>query len=427
MPTRLPTGADRLAEPAHLFRGATVHPGDGTPPFVGDVRIEGGRIVSVTPARPGRARRAAPAAEPEAKLTVTEAAGLHLCPGFVDAHVHLGVMPEGFPHESKDVNEMTAAVTPQMRALDAIWPGDTSFNKARAAGVTTVCVLPGSSNVIGGTGVVMKTQGRNVEKMALRSPACLKVAFGYNVKHSHGLKANRMPLTRMGIAALFRQAFDEARVYADKRRRDPELPLDAGKEVLCAALRRELPLRAHCARSDDILTALRLAREYDLELVLDHGYEAHFVLDEVVAAGAAVVLGPAFRTCGSTESLHMSFESTAILDAAGVTVAHMTDHPIVPVEYLTLQAGLCVRAGMRPERALATIAAHPARILGMAERVGRIAVGLDADLVLLDGPPLEVASRVLETRIDGRVVYRHGDPVPVPGDAFSSRGERGDA
>lgn len=391
-----------------LLRGATLHPGDGRPPFVGDLYLEAGRIRDV---RPGT--NAAPAG-----VEILELQGRHVAPGFIDAHVHLGVMPEGSPHESKDLNEMTSPVTPQMRAVDAVWPGDTAFNKARAAGVTTVCVLPGSANVIGGTGAVLKTAGRNVERMAMRAPACLKVAFGENVKHSHGLKANRMPLTRMGIAALFRQAFDEARVYAERRRRDPDLPSDAGKEILGAALRREIPLRAHCARSDDILTALRLAREYGLEVVLDHGYEAHFVLEEVLAAGASVVLGPAFRTCGSTENLHMSFESTRRLDEAGVIVAHMTDHPIIPIEYLSIQAGLCVRAGMTPERALSTITHNPARILGVADRVGRLAHGLDADLVVLDGPPLSLESRVLETRIGGRIVHRYGDPIPVPGGGF---------
>ncbi|MCK6575729.1 amidohydrolase family protein [Myxococcota bacterium] len=401
------------AAPPLVLRGATVHPGDGRAPFVGEVVVEGARLSAVRALEGDGPRPRAPRG-----ARVIDVSGRHLAPGFVDAHVHMGVMPEGFPHESKDLNEMTAAVTPQMRALDGIWPGDTAFNKARAAGVTTVCVLPGSANVVGGTGVVLKTTGRNVERMALRSPACLKVAFGYTVKHSHGLKANRMPLTRMGIAALFRQAFDEARLYAERRRRDPEAPADAGREVLCAALRRELPVRAHCSRSDDILTALRLAREYGLDLVLDHGYEAHFVLDEVRAAGAAVVLGPAFRTCGDTEALHMSFESTRVLDDAGVLVAHMTDHPIIPVEYLSLQAGLCVRAGMAPERALATVTHNPARILGLGERLGRLAPGFDADLLVLDGPPLSVETRVLETYIDGRVVHRYGDPLPVPGAGF---------
>jgi imidazolonepropionase-like amidohydrolase len=403
-----------MANDVLVFRGARVHSGSGAPAVEGlEVVVRGPRIDAVREASKRTPRGA----------RVVDLTGRHLCPGFVDAHVHMGVMPEGFPHESKDLNEMTSPVTPQMQALDAVWPGDTAFVKARAAGVTTVCVLPGSANVVSGTGVVLKTWGHNVEQMAIRHPACLKVAFGYNVKASHGLKANRAPLTRMGIAALFRQAFDEARTYETKRKKDPETPRDAGKEVLCAAMRGELPVRAHCARSDDILTALRLAREYGLSLILEHGYEAHLVLEEVKAAGAAVVFGPAFRTCGSTEDLHFDFVQTRWLDDAGVLVAHMTDHPIVPIEYLSLQAGLSVRAGMAPERALAMITGHAARILGLGDRIGDLASGLDADLVVLDGPPLSIESRVLETWIDGRPVHRWGDPIPVPGTAFF--GERG--
>jgi imidazolonepropionase-like amidohydrolase len=302
-----------------------------------------------------------------------------------------------------------------MQALDAVWPGDVAFARARAAGVTTVCVLPGSANVVGGTGVVLKTAGRDVERMAIAPRACLKVAFGYNVKHSHGLKTGRMPLTRMGIAALFREAFDGALAYGERRAKDASTPADRGKEALLRALRGEIPVRAHASRSDDILTALRLAREYGLRLVLEHGYEAHLVLDQVKAGAAAVVLGPMFRCCGHSEETHLDFAVTKTLDDAGVTVAHMTDHPIVPVGYLSIQAGLCVRAGLAPDRALLTITRHAAQVLECAERVGSIAPGRDADLVVFDGPPLEVASRVLETWIDGVPVYRHGDPMPVPG------------
>ena len=389
-----------------IFRAAFVHAGDGRSPLADhEVVVEGGRITALREASKRTPKDA----------VIHDFPNGHLCPGFVDAHVHLGVMPEGFANESKDINEQSNPVTPQMQAIDAVWPGDTAFNKARAAGVTTVCVLPGSANVVSGTGVVLKTVGRNVERMSLAAPACLKVAFGLNVKTTHGVKAGRMPLTRMGIAALFREAFEEARRYGEKRYSDPTLAADPGKEVLLSALRGELPVRAHCARSDDILTALRLAREFNLRLVLDHGYEAHMVLDEVKEAGVPIVLGPAFRTCGSSESLHFGFESTKVLDDAGLLVAHMTDHPIVPIEYLSLQAGLCVRAGMTPERALLTITANPAKILGLADRVGRIAIGLDADLVIKDGPPLSVESRVLATFIDGHRVFKQGDPLPVPG------------
>ncbi len=391
-----------------VLRGATIHPGDGHPAFVGDVTIAEGCITDVL--EPGAP---APRGAREHEMT-----GRHVTPGFIDAHAHLGVWPEGFNDESKDLNEMTSPVTPHLNVMDGVWPGDTAFVKARAAGVTTICILPGSANVIGGTGIVVKTYGNNVERMAMRSPACLKVAFGLNVKHSHGVKANRAPLTRMAIAALFRQAFDDAKTYMDKRARDPEIPRDPGKDILAAAMRREFPVRAHCARSDDILTALRLAKEYRLDLVLDHGYEAEYVLEEVHAAGVPVVLGPFFRTCGSSEATNFNFESTRRLDDAGICVAHMSDHPIVPVEYLTLQAGLCVRAGMSPERALATICHNAARILGLDGRIGRLAPGLDADLVILDGPPLAVETRVLSTWIGGREVHGAGAPIPVPGGAF---------
>lgn len=388
--------------------GATIHTADDAhPTFEGDVIVQDGKIIAV------QRSDAVPKGAQVIDLT-----GKHLCPGFIDAHVHAGLYPEGFAGEAKDLNELSAPVTPQMQALDAIWPGDVAFAKARAAGITTVCVLPGSANVIGGTGVVLRTVGRDVSQMARRHPACLKVAFGFNVKHSHGLKSGRMPVTRMGIAALFRDAFDGALRYEQAQMLDSHHPEDRGKEALLLALKRSIPVRAHASRSDDILTAIRLAKQYGLKLVLEHGYEAWQVLDAVREAKVAVVMGPSFRNCGNSEELHYDFAHTKTLDDAGVLVAHMTDHPIVPLGYLPIQAGLCVRAGMTPHRALRTITTHPAQILGVDDHLGRVAVGMDADLVVLDGPPLEVASRVESTWIAGEVVYREGDPIPVPGAAF---------
>ncbi len=389
------------------FRGATIHTVDGGDRIItdGELIVEGARIVAV-----GAADRGA-TDDPIVALPATH----HLTPGLIDAHVHLGLFPEGSPREAKDLNEMTRPVTPEMRALDGIWPGDVAFHKARAAGITTVCVLPGSANIVGGTGVALRTAGIDVERMVRRDPVCLKVAFGYNVKHSHGLKAGRSPLTRMGIAAGFRDAFDAALRYEQQKVHDPRTATDRGHEALLLALRREIPVRAHASRSDDILTAIRLARAYGLRLVLEHGYEADLVLDRVIEHGVAVVLGPAFRCCGNTEELHHDFASAKVLDDAGVCVAHMTDHPIVPVGYLSLQAGLSVRAGMKPSRALRTITTHAARILGLDDTVGRLAPGLAADLAIFDGPPLEVASRVVSTWIDGARVYADGEPTPVPG------------
>ena len=388
-----------------IIENVTLHLGDGTPAFIGGLHVADGKIVEVADIT-GQSDH------------VIDGTGLHLAPGFVDAHVHAGVYPEGFPGEPKDLNEFTRPVTPEMRASDAVWPGDVAFIKARAAGVTCVCVLPGSGNVVGGTGVVLKTVGVDVAQMTVRDPACLKVAFGHTVKHSHGISKGRSPLTRMGIAAMFRDTFDAALRYEQARLLDPNLPADRSKEPLLQALRRELPVRAHAARSDDILTACRLAREYGLRPVIEHGYEAHLVIDQLKAANAAVVLGPHWRNCGNSEEIHFDFAYTKALVEAGILVAHMTDHPIVPVGYLPVMAGLCVRAGLSEEAALALICHNPAQILGVADRVGRLAPGLDADLVLLDGPPLAVASRVQATYIDGVRVWQDGDRVPVPGGAF---------
>jgi len=329
--------------------------------------------------------------------------GEHISPGFVDAHVHLGLYPEGFVGEPKDLNELTSPLTPQLRAMDGVWPGDVAFKKARAGGVTTVCVLPGSANVVGGVGVVLKTAGLDVEQMVVREPACLKIAFGYNVKHNHGLKG-RAPLTRMALTDMLRGAFESALAYEERRLRDPQTPLDRGKEHLLMALKRALPVRAHASRSDDILTAVRLAREFGFQLVIEHGYEAVEVIAQLKEVGASVVYGPAFRTCGHSEDLNFSFDHAQRLLEAGIPVSHMTDHPIVPVQYLSLQAGLCVREGLSSEEALKLVTAYPATLLGCEERVGRLKVGLDADLVRLSGPPLEVASKVLHTYIQGREV-----------------------
>lgn len=398
-----------------IYRGATVYLGDAAGTVIPDGQLEvvGTRIVGVGPACPV-----------DGDAEVVDLTGLHLCPGLIETHGHLGNLPEGFVGESKDLNEMTRPLTPALRAFDAVWPGDVAFAKARAAGVTTVCTLPGSANVLGGLAVTLKTAGNDVARMALRPADALKAAFGHNVKHSHGIKANRFPLTRMGIAHLFREAFEAALRYESKRLLDDNAPVDSEHEVLLRALRREIPLRAHAYRSDDILAAIRLAEQFGLRLVIEHGFEAPLVLEQVVASGAAVVYGPSFRTCGGSEHLNYDFAGVVDLVRAGVKVAVMTDHPIVPVEYLAIQAGLCVRAGLTAGEALHLITGAAADILEVADRVGRLSVGLDADFVVLDGPPLEVASRVQFTCIEGAAVWQRGDGIPLPGGVLGTNRAR---
>jgi imidazolonepropionase-like amidohydrolase len=389
-----------------VIRGATLHTADLQRPVIerGTVVVRDGRIVSVGPDCPITG-----------DAVVIEAAGLHLCPGFVDAHTHVGNWFEGLGTESRDINEMTRPITPELRAIDGVWPGDVAFAKARAAGVTTVCTLPGSANVVGGTVCVLKTLGHNVDDMALEPDAALKVAFGYNVKHSHGIKKGRAPLTRMAIASMFRETFDAALAYEQRQLLEDNVPRHRGNEVLLRALRREIPVRAHAYRSDDLQQALRLAKAYGLDLVLEHAYEADLCIDQLVAQGAKVIHGPVMRLATNSEKIHMRAETVVALHAAGVPVAISTDYPDVPIQYLTVEAGLCVRAGLSPEAALRAITAVPAGILGVADRVGSLTPGLHADLVLLDGPPLEIASVVQSVFIEGEQVFRVGDPMPVPG------------
>lgn len=401
-------------ERARLYRDATVHTCDARGVIAeGGVLIDAqGEIIWVGSMSEWDRERADNARFGLSDLELLEIScrGEHLCPGFVDAHVHMGLYPEGFIGEPKDLNELTQPLTPQLRAIDGIWPGDVAFKKARQGGVTTVCILPGSANVIGGVGVVLKTAGIDVEEMCLREPACLKIAFGYNVKHNHGRKG-RAPLTRMMLTSMMREAFEEALRYEEMKLLKPDTITDRGKEMILLALRREIPVRAHASRSDDILTATRLARDYGFDLIIEHGYEANLVIPQLQRVNASVVYGPAFRTCGNSEDLNFDFAHTQTLLNAGIKVAHMTDHPIVPTQHLSLQAGLCVRAGVSEEEALLLVTAYPADLLGVYDRVGRLKVGLDADMLRLSGPPLEVKTRVLETLIKGELVAQSGDPL----------------
>jgi imidazolonepropionase-like amidohydrolase len=324
--------------------------------------------------------------------------------GFVDAHVHMGLYPEGFVGEPKDLNELSHPITPQLRALDGIWTNDIAFKKAKAGGVTTICVLPGSANVIGGMGVVLKTHGIDIEEMTILEPACLKVSFGYNVKHNHGSKG-KAPLTRMAIADMFRQSFEQALRYEEQKLLRSDTPIDRGKEALLMALKQEIPVRAHASRVDDILTAIRLSKEFGLKLVIEHGYEAKYITEKLVKNKVSVVYGPAFRTCGHSEDMNFDFADAQLLLDAGITVAQMTDHPIVPVQYLNLQAGLCVREGLDPLKALLLITAYPAQILGCEQRIGSLKIKKDADFVIFNHFPLSVEAKVQKTYIQGKKVY----------------------
>ena len=342
------------------------------------------------------------------EVTVIDAQGQWVFPGLIDAHCHLGIGEEIYRYEGDDLNEMSDPLTPEMRAIDGINPEDEGFRDARLGGITCVFSCPGSANVVGGTGVVMKTAGRVVEKMVVRDPAGLKVAFGENPKSVYG-EQKKMPMTRMGTAALLRQAFVDAQNYKEKcelDKKDPEKASerDLGMETINLVLDKKIPLRAHAHRADDIMTAIRIAREFDVDIVLDHCTDGHKIADIIKEYNYPAVVGPSLINRAKVELKDKTFNTPGVLANLGVKVAIMTDHSVTPIEHLPLCAALAVRNGMKEEDALKAITIWPAEILGVAQRVGSIEIGKDADLVIWDGNPLSLDSTPVVVMIDGKIV-----------------------
>lgn len=363
-------------------------------PFDGTVVIEDGKISAL----------GADVTAPEG-ADVVDAGGKWLLPGFVDAHVHLGTHEEGEGWAGDDTNEMTDPVTAGVRALDAVNPFDPGFDDALAGGVTSVNVNPGSGNPIGGLAVAIHTHGRYIEEMVLRSPSGLKSALGENPKRVYGEK-KQTPSTRLGTAMIIRKAFMEAQNYmgkADENARDPKL------EALAMVLRREIPWRQHAHRADDIATALRIADEFGYDLVLDHGTEAHLLADVLAERGVPVLIGPLFTTKSKVELRGRSIANPGKLAAAGVEISIITDHPVIPINFLVHQATLSVKEGLDPITALRSITINPAKVLGLAERIGSLEPGKDADVVLWSGDPLDVMQRALTVWIGGKEVYRYDE------------------
>jgi imidazolonepropionase-like amidohydrolase len=368
-------------------------------PVEGIVLVEAGKIVAV-----GQVD------VPEG-AEIIDACGQWVLPGFIDAHTHLGICEEIYRVEGDDCNEMTDPVTPQMRALDGIHPEDEGLLDAVKGGVTTAFTAPGSGNVIGGTGLVIKTTGKVVDKMVVREPAGLKIAFGENPKRVYG-DAKKMPMTRMGTSALLRETLVKAQTYLEKLQagqvdasKRPER--DLKMESMIKVLTREIPLRAHAHRADDIMTAVRIASEFNLDLVIEHCTEGHKVAEELAAAGIPAVVGPSMSNRAKVELKDITFKTPGVLAKAGVKIALMTDHPVIPIQFLPICAGLAVREGLTQEEALKAITINAAEILGVQHTVGSLAPGKDADVVIWSGNPLEVMSKPNLVMINGKVVYQN--------------------
>ena len=386
------------------FVNAHVVPIEGEP-FDGTVLVSDGLISAL----------GAEVAVPDG-VEVIDAAGRWVLPGFIDAHTHLGVHEEGEGWSGNDSNELTDPVTAHVRAIDAINPAELGFDDALAGGVTAVNVNPGSGNPIGGLCVALHTHGRTVDEMVLRSPSGMKSALGENPKRVYGEK-KQTPATRLGVAAVIRGAFVDGQNYLDKRAHaepDKAAPAkDLKMEGIAAVLRREIPWRQHCHRADDIATAMRIADEFGYELVIDHGTEAHLVADLLAAKGIPVLIGPLFTSRSKVELRNRSLANPGRLAKAGVEISIITDHPVVPINFLVYQAALAVKEGLDPVTALRSITINPAKVMGVADRIGSLEVGKEADLVLWSGDPLDVMQRAVSVYIGGREVYAYDSGTKV--------------
>jgi imidazolonepropionase-like amidohydrolase len=379
--------------------GGRVVPVEGEPIESGTVVLTDGTITAVE--GPGYA--------PPADAELVDASGKWVLPGFIDAHVHLGVSEEAEGWAGSDSNERSAPVTAQVRALDAINPAETGFRDAIAGGVLTVNVNPGSANAIGGQTVAIRCWGRTVEDMVLRSPSGMKSALGENPKRVYG-ERKEMPSTRLGTAAVIRSALVDAANYLQKQEsaeRPGETPRDLKLEALGRVLRGEIPWRQHCHRADDIATALRIAEEFGYKLVIDHGTEAHLMADKIAAAGVPVLIGPLLTSRSKVELRNRSLANPGRLAAAGVEISIITDHPVVPIHFLIHQATLAVKEGLDPVTALRAITINPARVIGVDDRLGSLTPGKDADVVIWSGDPLDVMSRAEVAYQAGREIYRY--------------------
>ena len=380
-----------------LIKLGTIHDAVHEEPYQADILIGDGKIKKIAPVLEGKIIN-------EAKII--DASGKHVYPGFVEAHCHLGLDGYGIGFEGQDYNERTDSLTPQLSAIDGINPQDPTFAMALEAGVTCVATGPGSSNVLGGTFAAIKTVGRRVDDMVVKKAVAMKCAFGENPKRCYKDKDN---YSRMSTASKLRIMLEKTREYMEKKEAAGEDILkrpayDPKLEALIPVIKGELPLKAHAHRADDIFTAIRIAREYGLELAIDHCTDGALIAEDLAKEGYPVAVGPSFGHAGKFELKNKSFQTPGILAKAGCQVSIITDSPVIQQQYLPLCAGLAVKNGMDEFAALQAITINAARHIGVADRVGSLEEGKDADLVIADGNPLISDTVVEQVLVDGKVV-----------------------
>lgn len=386
-----------------LLKQGTIHNAIEEEPFVADILAENGKIKKIAPVLEGKIVNEA---------EVIDATGIDIYPGFVDAHCHLGLDGFAVGFAGQDFNELGDPVTPQLSAIDAINPQDETFQMAREGGVTCVSTGPGSSNIIGGTFCVIKTYGKRIDDMIVKEKSAMKIAFGENPKNCYKDKG---VYSRMSVAAKLREVLNQTIVYDRKLKAAgypdsidySKLPAyDVKLEAMLPVIRGEMPLKAHAHRADDIYTAIRIAKEFGLELRIDHTTDGALIADDLAKEGFPVAVGPSFGHATKYELRNKGFQTPVILAKAGCQVSIITDSPVIEERFLALCAGRAIYSGLSEFQALQAITINAAKHIGAETRVGSIEEGKDADFVLVKGTPFAVDTRILYTIIDGKVVYQ---------------------
>lgn len=338
-----------------------------------------------------------------AEYRLIDAKGCYVLPGFIEAHCHMGITEEKKGMEGDDCNEGVNPITPSLRAVDAINPMDDAFHNAVRAGITAAMIGPGSSNVVGGQFVVVNNHGRCIDDMVLRFPAALKVAFGENPKVNYS-GMGKSPSTRMAIAAMLRKELLSAKQYLNshKKNEETDLRFEAYRQVF----ERKIPIKAHVHRADDILTAIRIAKEFQLDMTLDHCSEGHLIAEEIKLSGFPAIVGPDLASRNKIEVQNMAFKTAGILSKAGVLTAITTDHPVSIIQTLPLCAAMAVKEGMEMEEALKAITINAAKICRVDNIIGSLEPGKQGDIVIYDGHPFDIFTRTMCTMIRGKIVYR---------------------
>lgn len=365
----------------------------------GSILIEDGKIVSVGEDV---------SVNKENIAEVIDASGCWVLPGLIESHCHIGIIEERKGFEGDDCNEKNTPITPYLKALDAINPMDSAFHNALSAGITGLMVGPGSSNIVGGQFVFIKACGRNIDKMVVLEPAAMKVAFGENPKSNYD-SISKSPTTRMAIGAMLREELFNAQKYFKKKKKAKEsgdsFDEDYRMECWLPVLEKRIPLKVHVHRADDILTALRIAKQFDVNITLDHCTEGHLIAEEIKESGFPAIIGPSLSNRNKIETQNMDFKTPGLLHKKGIKIALTTDHPVTRIQDLIICAAFAAREGLGKEEALRAVTINAAEICNVSDRVGSLETGKDADIAIFDGDPMDIFTKTLYTIVNGRIAY----------------------